>query len=123
MSEVRFPKRREDGTFCVEVTLAVQTAEPEGLLHRVRAWASRWIEVNRVWEWKWDTGGAEELHYEREFGSGPEPVSCTTTELRMRLEGLPTAGRWKDWIVWRIVPELKAAFPEVQDVCGVKDCE
>ena len=122
MSKVRFPKRRDDGSFCVEVTLVVQAAEPEALLRGVQAWSSGWAETNQVWNWKWDTGGEEELLYGREFKREPKPVSCTSTELKIQLEGQPSAERWKDWLVFRIIPELKAAFAEVQDVSSVKDC-
>jgi hypothetical protein len=123
MSRVKFPKRHADGSFCAEVTLTVQTEEPEDLLCRIQAWLTRWVETNQVWEWKWDTGGAEELLYGREFNREPKAVSCTSRELKVQFEGQPSAEWWKDWLAFRIVPELKAAFAEVQDVSSVKDCE
>ena len=123
MSKVKFPRRHADGSFCVEVTLAAHTEKPEELSLRVQSWLARWVEANQVWVWKWDTGGEEELRYGREFKGEPKLVACTPTELKIRLEGLPSAERWKDWLGFRIVPELKAAFNEVQDVSSVRDCE
>ena len=122
MSEVRFPKRREDNSFCVEVTLAVHTVEPEELLRRVQDWSSRWMEANRVWEPQRDAENMGQLLYGQEFKTEPIPVSCTRTELKLRLEGQPSAERWRDWLVLRIIPGLKAAFTEIQDVSGMKDC-
>ena len=123
MSKVRFPKKWADGSFCVEVTLAIQTDDPEGLLKRAQAWLVQWAKDNQVWIWKFDTGGQEELLYQREFKREPLPVSCTPTELKIQLEGQPTAERWKDWLVFRIVRELKEVFIEIQDVSSVKNCE
>lgn len=84
MSKVRFPKKRPDGSFCVEVTCVVQTDEPKDLRNRVQAWLVQWVKDDQVWIWKWDMGGEEELLYQREFKRGTRLVSCTSTELKIR---------------------------------------
>ena len=122
--KIRFPKRRIDGSFCVEVTFPVVTTNCEELLWRVKTWATEWIKANQVWTRKWEPGGQEEeLYYDQEFKSGPQPISCILNELKIRLEGQPSAKWWRDWLVSRIIHDLKEAFTEIQSGGDVKNCE
>ena len=120
MNKIKFPRRQPDGSFCVEVTLSVMAEEPEELLRRVQEWAIKWVEANQVWIWM---GGTKKLLYQQEFKREPHPTSCTSTELKIQFEGQPSAKKmWKDWIVYRILPDLKEAFTEVRDVSSIKNC-
>ncbi len=125
MSEkIRFPKRRPDGSFCIEVSIPISTNEPEGFLGRVQDWFTQWVEANQIWTRKWEpTGRIEELSYLQEFKREPQVISCDSTELKIRLEGQPSAKWWKDWMVTRILADLKAAFAEIKGVGHVRDCE
>lgn len=122
MNKVKFPKRHSDNSFCVEVILSITTEEPEVLLQHIQNWAFDWIKENQVWVRKWSSGEEEQLYYEQEFKREPYPVFCNATELRMRLDGKPTAKWWKDWLVLRILYDLKTDFNEVQGVIKVEDC-
>jgi hypothetical protein len=123
MSKVRFPRRNADGSFCVEVFIAVETNEPESLSQRVASWGTAWVNDNQIWTRNWIPSGQEVLNYSDEFKREPYPVSCTSTELKIRLEGQPAAKWWKDWMVLRILSDLKSAFAEFRDVIAVRNCE
>ena len=124
MSEIRFPKRNVDGSFCIEITIAVETNEPEALSERVESWATRWVNENQIWTRNWSPNNRKEtLHYSQEFKREPYPISCTPTELKVQLEGQPSAKRWKDWMVLRILTDMKSTFPEFRDVSSIKNCE
>src|SRR5437667_12792537 len=118
----KFPKRQADGSFCIEVSIPVSTDDPEGLQRRVQSWSTQWVKANRTWKRNW-LSRDEELHYDAEFKSEPKTVSCSTDELKIRLEGQPSATWWKDWMVSRILQDLKAAFSEVTGVGHLRDCE
>jgi hypothetical protein len=123
MSEVRFPKRNADGSFCVDVVVAVETNEPENLSRRVESWCRQWTNENRTWKRNWIPSGQEILNYGDEFKREPYPVACTSTELTIRLEGQPSARWWRDWLVLRILADLKSSFVEFRDLDRVRDCD
>lgn len=124
MSKVKFPKRLKDGSFCVIVTFSINTQEPENLLSNIKKWLLQWSEDNKVWIRNWSNGKVEKLLYEQEFRNAPYPISCTINELKIVLDGQPSSEKiWKDWLVSRIIPELKNAFSEIQDFQNATDCE
>jgi hypothetical protein len=122
MEQVLFPKRIADGSFCIDVIIAIETNDAPYLLQRVEFWASRWVRENQTWPRNWVPDGQESLEYSREFKREPYPVSCTPTELTIRLEGQPSAHWWKDWLVLRILSDLKSSFVEFRDVTRMQDC-
>jgi hypothetical protein len=125
MSAVKFPKKRVDGSFCVELALPVVTSHPDELLQRVQQWAVSWRQANEVWvrDWKSTAGEKEHLNYDSEFKQAPKPVSRTSSELRIQLEAKPSAKWWRDWMVLRLINDLKLAFPEIQTGGMVKNCD
>jgi hypothetical protein len=44
----------------------------------------------------------------------PEFVLIGDRELQLRLRGKKTAKFWRDWVVSRILTELRMEFPEVE---------
>jgi hypothetical protein len=126
---VIFPRCRPDGSFCVEVTLAATTKD-ESLAEKIQQWLTEvWAPSNTTWLRVWKTGPGlsvelpELLRYSDEFLSTPTVMSSTTTEVRLQLLGSePQRTLWKDWLVFRILPDLKAHFPEVRDFVGITDC-
>ena len=95
---------------------------PDEFCRKVQAWVTQWVEVNRRWERNWLSQN-EELRYEDEFRGAPEVISSTLTELKIRLEGQPSSKWWKDWLVYRILADLKVAFTEIKGVGHIRDCE
>ncbi len=123
-TKAAFPKRKSDGSFCIEVSFPVITNDCEDLLRRVKLWAGDWMTTNTVWKRKWDPSGREEtLYYDEEFKTEPNPVSCTSNELKIRLEGQPSSKWWRDWLVSRIIHDLRQRFNEVQSGGSLKDCD
>lgn len=122
--KINFPRRHQDGSFCVIASFTVNTRDPGKLLSEIRAWFIEWTENNQIWVWKYDSGREDTFVFNDEFKSIPTAVSCDSGELRIRLEGSPTSQRfWRDWLALRIVPELLGSFPEIKKMTNVRDCE
>jgi hypothetical protein len=109
-----FPKRKQDGSFCIEMRLAIDAEDPAVLATRINAWIEEWVQANRYWK----TVFAEEsgvFDFYDEFARPPYCVMGDSRSLFLRVEGGPRAKKWwKDWIASRLMPDLKAAFKEVQ---------
>ena len=123
MNKVLFPKRNADGSFCIDVIIAIETNDAPHLLRRVESWASRWVLENQIWIRNWVPDDQESLEYSSEFKREPYPVSCTPTELTIRLVGQPSAHWWKDWLVLRILSDLSLSFVEFRDVTRMQNCD
>ncbi|MBP6004775.1 MAG: hypothetical protein KA746_15195 [Pyrinomonadaceae bacterium] len=122
-SEIKFPRRNQDGSFCVIASFAVDTTDPDGLFSRVKAWLIEWAENNQAWVWKYDSGREDTFVFSDDFKGVPTPISCDFKELKIRLEGQPRSQKfWRDWLALRIVPELQAGFVEIENMVGANDC-
>jgi hypothetical protein len=90
-------------------------------------WSNEWIPRNKEWVQVWNRGYASEftmvLLYDEEFSDAPRVVGCDGPQLRFRLLGKPSAKWWKDWLVRRIVSDLKAQFPAVGKLVSAQNCE
>jgi hypothetical protein len=129
MSPAKFPDRRPDGSFCVVVGLRTSPDGAAELADRVRRWMTDvWMPSHPTWTREWKTGvdlaRAEKqvLSYADEFSSDPE-VSGEGSELRLRLRGKRDSRFWKDWLVSRIAPDLRAEFPELSELLYIRDCD
>jgi hypothetical protein len=129
MSPAQFPARSADGTFCVVIGVEMSGSVQGDLVPRIRAWISdAWMPGNATWAREWRTGSdlatsrVEELHFNDEFTGPPEVSAGSTSELQLRLRGKKTSKFWKDWLVLRLVPELKVAFPGVGELLYIRDC-
>jgi len=121
VSKVRFPRRNANGSFCVDVVVAIETDEPERFSQRVDDWSRNWVNDNRTWTRNWfPNGQTEVLQYSDEFNREPYSVSCTPTELTLRLEGQPAAKWWRDWLVLRILADLKSTFVEFREYAALQ---
>jgi hypothetical protein len=120
---VKFPKRRADGSFCVEVMLRVDAKETDVVASRVNSWLDEWVESNRYWKVSHPESSDGLLDYFRDFTG---PPSCFTPEpgfLCLRLEGRPeTKQAWKDWLVLRLLKDLGQAFHEIRAVGKIQTC-
>jgi hypothetical protein len=128
MNSVKFPARKPDGSFCIEVGVRVNI-DFQVDVRRIQDWISGiWMPNHTTWTRDWRTGtnfatiDEQRLNYNDEFRSPPVIVSGPGSELRLRLAGNRTAKFWKDWLVSRIVPDLRAEFPEIGEVLYIRDC-
>jgi len=78
----------------------------------VATWLDRWVAANQQWEW----AGGRRLSFLDDFARAPFGVECCDEHLTFRLEVKPGSKAWRDWLVIRLLKELKGAFVEVEDV-------
>jgi hypothetical protein len=90
-------------------------------------WSKEWTPANKQWVQICNKGYKSEFtrvwQYDDEFSKPPQLVSSTRAKLRFRLLGKSSAKWWKDWMVLRIIPDLKARFPAVGKLVSVGNCE
>jgi hypothetical protein len=115
---VKFPKRRADGAFCVEITLLVNTHDLEGLAARITSWMDQWTQGNRYW----NCFGVV-LDFFDDFVRPPICVKHTSESLILRVEGRPDSKKsWRDWIVLRLLKDLQEEFHEITAVESFANC-
>jgi hypothetical protein len=126
------PKIRADGSWCVEVTIPVRSDDEIGLRERVQQWwTDVWVPNRNSWRRVGRTGPqlreevVETLTYTDQFSAAPHVVFCKDSQLKFRLEGSRhPSSAWKDWLVLRILPDLREQFPEIQEGLGsVSNCD
>jgi hypothetical protein len=125
MRPERFPKRRLDGSFCIELPFAIVTNDPVVLISRINAWIEEWVRTNRFWENNLAHGEGGVLDFYDEFARPPYCVTADSGSLFLRVEGCAGAKKWwKDWIASRLMPDLRVAFKEVQSppMAKARDC-
>jgi hypothetical protein len=129
MSHVGFPVRRPDGSFSVEVGIQMLGDLQAELASRVQGWISNtWMPLHATWTREWQTGSnlgtsrVQVLQYSDEFMAPPQITVGPNFELQLRLRGTKAAKFWKDWLVSRLVPDLKAEFPGIGDLLYIRDC-
>jgi hypothetical protein len=115
---VKFPKRRADGSFSVEVTLRVNSKQPDVLAARVNSWLGEWVQANRFWKFSHHPESSDGvLDFLRDFTGPPSCIARGTDFLDLRLEGSPETNKaWRDWLVIRLLKDLTAAFVEITAV-------
>ena len=111
----KFPKRAEDGSFCVRVihSLDSGTGSPQ-LPRQLESWLAAWLLANRYWEF-----GPRTLDFLDDFKGAPHSLECSGAEISYLLDGRPTSKWWRDWLAVRLVPELHGAFPGIVKVLRV----
>jgi hypothetical protein len=129
MRRAKFPARKRDGSFCVEAGLKTLGDFTEDLAARAQAWINDvWMPQYPRWRWEGRTGPnlkierVQVLDYSDEFIALPEIVVGPNSELQLRLRGKETARFWRDWLVFRLKPDLEAAFPEIGKLLYIRDC-
>jgi hypothetical protein len=115
MISTKFPKRRPDGSFCVELRLRVDTKDVEELAHLINAWIEEWVRANRYWKNNLAHRENGVLDFYDEFARPPYCVAGDPVSLFLRVEGCPGSGKWwRDWIASRLTRDLRATFKEIQ---------
>jgi hypothetical protein len=106
MSEVLFPRRRIDGSFCVAVSIGIKEDDPTIAAAKISSWLSQWVPANRHWKTSL-YGEDESLDFFAEFA---EITPCGVDEsglLSFRLEVRSGAKkRWKDCLVLRLLRDI-----------------
>lgn len=125
MTKVNFPARNEDGSFCVEIWLGLSGNQSDDLPLRVQRWIREdWMPEHATWKREWRTGPnlattyEQVLHYQDEFTKPPvvsyrHNAKFPFRVLRLRFSGKQSAKFWKDWLVSRLLPDLRERFPHV----------
>ena len=121
----KFPKTREDGTFCV-VAKFTTTQNAANLRDQVTEWCKQWIAENN------DVSGEpvvvtkdsikEPRDYFRAFTSLPYVIKAEDNQLWLRFDGVSGSYWWKDWLV-RITVSLTNAFPELEREGNFENCD
>ena len=120
--QMKFPKRRQDGSFCVDVVLSVSAEEQASLMPRITSWLDQWVKANRYWKTSLYASD-EVLDFFDEFAAVPYCVAGSSNRLSIRLECRSEAKkRWKDWLVLRVLKDLQAEFKEIISVGAITDC-
>jgi hypothetical protein len=122
MNKVKFPKRQSDGSFCIVARFSTKVKN-EAQLSAINEWLRDWVKRNPTWVGKYNTGGETVYKYKSEFRRAPIAFLSPVDELQIQFEGQPTAKKmWKDWLILRIIPELRAAFPVISEPVVIVDC-
>jgi hypothetical protein len=129
MIAAKFPSRKVDGSFCVEVGLQLLEGTPDDICDLIDQWFSNgWMSENKTWTRTWLTGANfetkrnEVLVYSDEFLSAPEVSLGGKSELQIQLLGTKSSKFWKDWLVSKIAPDLKEKFPYIGELLYIRDC-
>jgi hypothetical protein len=129
MNASKFPSRKVDGSFCVDVGLQLLEGAPDNICKVIDEWFSdAWMGANKTWTRTWSTGANlevkkdEVLVYSDEFLRAPMASLGSKSELRIRLFGTKSAKLWKDWLVSKIAPDLKERFPYIGELLYIQDC-
>jgi hypothetical protein len=110
-----FPKRRPDGSFCIEEQLSVDTEDPAVFTTRISSWIEGWVRANRFWDCNLAEIDGGALDFYDEFTRPPYCVMGDSGSIFLRVEGRPGARNlWKDWILSRLMKDLIAAFKELK---------
>ncbi len=111
----KLPKRRPDGSFCIEMQLSIVTNDSTVLATRMNGWIDAWVLANRYWECPMAKSVGGVFDFYDEFIWPPYCVVGNAGSVSIKVEGRPGAGKWwKDWILSRMMRDLIAMFKEVQ---------
>jgi hypothetical protein len=132
MTEWKDPKKRNsDGTFCVEICVGLLSTDTKHLAALMQHWIlEEWMPNNSAWTIDWRTGKnlsitREETHfYKDDFIKPPNIISTEDSKLRLRLYGSKSTTFWRDWLIMKIMPDLRTKFPEIGEIPEyIKLCE
>lgn len=113
----------EEQSLGVEVCMPVEAGHLPNLAERAEAWLKNvWMPKNQYWERVWKTGGDwntvaenELLAFEDDFLSSPEIRLKDDTQMLIRVFVRSSSKNWRDWLVLKLVPDLRSEFPEIKD--------
>lgn len=130
MTSQQFPKVDSEGRFVVRIGL--QLFPPSGAkdAEKIGRWLiDQWLPANRTWRRKWANGQnalrniEEELLFSDSFYSYPEVSYRERDTLCVVLHGKSRSALWRDWMISKIIPELKEEFPNIGDRLFVENAD
>jgi len=129
VSKVLFPAVDADGRSCVEIGVATEV-EYRGKEEAINAWfRNSWCPSNTIWQREWTPGRnagpirLQRLSYGALFSEPPRVNYALQGMLCISLVGKLRGSLWKDWLVSKILPDLRKSFPGVSDeVKFIQDC-
>jgi hypothetical protein len=110
LEAVRAARGSSPRLFGVDVGLRVETSDGAALATRVSEHVEEWASADTEW-----TFFGQPVRHLAEFTAGTQ-VTCNGDQLLLRLKGAATARWWEDVLCLRMLPELKAAFTEIQEL-------
>jgi hypothetical protein len=85
---VKFPERRPDGSFSVEITLRVNSKQADVLVASVNSWLGQWVQANRFWKFPHHPESSDGvLDFLRDFTGPPSCIARGTDFLALRGRG------------------------------------
>lgn len=122
--KVRFPARRKNGTFAVDVVVRVPNADSV----RMGEWLEWWVTSNATWYWGSEPdssieGSGRLLELSSTFDPPPrvQAADGDTDVVRIRLFGTREAPFWRDWVA-KLLHDAGGEFGAV-DVLRVVNAE
>jgi hypothetical protein len=105
---IRFPRRRDDGSFDLRLRVGGVRAEQID----VEKWIAEWARCNSSWErvWQGEDRTVEVLQLLDEFFSPPSLEAREQDDIVIRLRARPDARMWKDWMA-KFIEDFCAAHP------------
>lgn len=108
----KFPKRRSDNSFGIDVLFDSDGAVSAASLD---AWLRQWTTANQDWIRKWEGPAGQvvqvdEMRFFEAFTTTPWVSSWSADSLTVRLEATPEAPFWKDWMA-KLVQDMVQVFP------------
>lgn len=108
--DVKFPKRREDGTFSFVACFATSSKDNAGTKKDVSEWLLQWVEKHEVTTkeiLRKNEVFFEDSKYYDQFSAPPCVVSVKDGELWIRFDGIAKSSEWKDWFIMIVNALLK----------------
>lgn len=109
----KFPRRRPDGSFSVEVSFKTQHEVDRA---DVEQWLREWMEANAEWVREWRTGAdwavveTEYLRWSDAFARTPSVATVGRDAIVLRLDATPRAAFWRDWLA-KLAGAMAVAYP------------
>ncbi|HEY5758491.1 MAG TPA: hypothetical protein VIU34_21840 [Steroidobacter sp.] len=126
MSKVTFRAKRRNTAFLVEIEMSVAAEAVNSLCDDVQRWLNdEWVPRNQLWRRVCSNAGREyiqNLLYFEEFNSAPRVLSGGS-QLRLVIEARNAGNSWRDWLVARLVPDVKSRFPQIGETLLIRNFE
>lgn len=125
MTAQRFPKVDENGHFHVKVRLTLPPDCGPEYAEQIGSWLTdRWLPENHLWRRTWKSGSSEsveELHFDESFLCEPDVHFEAPGTFAVVLHGRSRAAPWRDWLVSKLAPDLRRAFPQIADLQSIEN--
>lgn len=126
MKKVAFRGGRKDATFLVEIEMSVPAGATNSLCEEIQQWLNdEWAPRNQLWRRVCRNAAREyiqDLLYSDEFSSTPS-VLRSSSKLHLVIEGRNCAEFWRDWLVARLIPDVRSRFPLIGDTQVIRNFE